>query len=144
MEWSKDLYLISTDNRLLDIGLIHSFLSRESYWAKGIPRHIVEDSTRNSICFGLYTDGQQIGFGRVVSDYVTFAYLADIFIIDQFRNKGLAKWLMECIRDHPSLQGLRRWMLATRDAHGLYEQYGFTPLKNPEIFMEKHDPDIYD
>jgi GNAT superfamily N-acetyltransferase len=118
-------------------------LSSLSYWAKDIPREVVVKSLDNSLCFGLFQGNKQIGFGRVVTDYATFAYLADVFVIEEYRKKGLGKWLIECIVKHPQLQGLRRWMLATADAQDLYHRYGFVSLGNPERFMEKHDPNIY-
>lgn len=139
----SDDYCISTDNNLLDIPMIHHYLSTESYWAKNIPLHVLQTSIDNSICFGIYYFNQQIGFSRVVSDKATFAYLADVFILEPHRGKGLSKWLMETIMHYPELQGLRRWMLGTRDAHGLYAQFGWTPLSNPERFMQLHNPDVY-
>ncbi len=142
MEYIQNGYTISTDKTRLDIAGIHAFLS-ESYWASGIPLKVVERSIENALCFGVYHDGRQIGFARVISDFATFAYLGDVFILAPHRGKGLAKWLLASIRSHPDLQGLRRWMLATRDAHSLYAQVGFTQLRNPEIFMELADPDVY-
>ena len=133
---------IDTDKTRLDIDVIHGFL-RESYWATGIPRDVVERSIEGSLCFGVYVDGAQVGFARIVSDYATFAYLADVFVLDAFRGQGLSKRLMEAIVSHPRLQGLRRWSLATRDAHGLYEQFGFTPLANPMRYMERLDSTVY-
>jgi len=103
----------------------------------------VERSLRNSLCFGLYEGKSQIGFARVISDFATYAYLADVYVLEKYRGQGLAKWLMECIQQHPELEGLRRWSLVTRDAHGLYEQFGFTPLAKPEGYMERVVPDIY-
>lgn len=135
-------YLVSTDPARLDLDFIHGYLAR-SYWAEGVPREIVERSIANSLCFGVYDGSKQIGFARVITDYTTFAYLADVFIIEAHRGKGLSKFLMECIVKHPQLQGLRRWVLGTRDAHGLYAKYGFKPLAHPDRFMEKHDPDVY-
>ena len=143
IEWHRDPFLISTDPDLLDIDVVHNYLSQQSYWSRDIPRATVEKSIMESLCFGLYLGTGQIGFGRVVSDYATVAYLGDIFIVERYRRRGLSKWLMECIKSHPSLQGLRRWILATRDAHGLYERFGYTPLKSPGNFMELHQPDIY-
>lgn len=139
-------YSISTDPALLEIDLIYRYLSLESYWAKGIPKEVVERSIRNSVCFGIYCDGAQVGFARVISDKATFAYLADVFVLESHRGRGLSKWLMENIHAHPELQGLRRWVLGTRDAHRLYEQFGWTAF-NEEIgkrFMQKHNPDAYD
>jgi GNAT superfamily N-acetyltransferase len=131
----KNNFSISTDKTKLDIDVIHNYLCNESYWAKNIPVEIVEKSIEGSFCFGIYDDDKQIGFARVVTDHATFAYLADVFILDGYRGKGLSKMLMKEIMGHPSLQGLRRWMLATRDAHGLYTQFGFSPLDKPERIM---------
>jgi len=141
-QWEFGEFVVTTASAGLDEHLIHKVLS-ESYWAKGIPREIVARSIRNSLCFGVLRGGEQVGFARVISDYATFAYLADVFIIEDFRGRGLAKFLMQCIVQHPELQGLRRWTLATRDAHGLYAQFGFKPLANPDRFMELHNPDVY-
>jgi GNAT superfamily N-acetyltransferase len=135
--------LISTDKTKLDIPLIHNYLSKESYWAKNIPLEIVERSIENSLCFGVYLDDKQIGFARIMSDYATFAYLADVFILPAYRKRGVSKKLMEFIKEHPSLQGLRRWMLATLDAHGLYKQFGFSEMANPDRFMEISTPGLY-
>jgi GNAT superfamily N-acetyltransferase len=146
MEQSSEIrrggFVISTDKQRLDIELVHGFLT-QSYWAKGIPREVVARSIENSFCFGVYGDGQQVGFARVITDHATYAYIADVFVLDSHRGRGLGKWLMECITEHPRLQGLRRWTLATRDAHGLYAQFGFTALKRPENFMELHHPEVY-
>jgi GNAT superfamily N-acetyltransferase len=122
--------------------MVHGFLT-ESYWAEGISREVVARSIENSLCFGVFCDGKQIGFARVISDYATFAYIGDVFVLESYRGHGLGKWLMECVIGHPWLQGLRRWTLLTRDAHGLYAQFGFTPLKRPERYMELHDPEVY-
>jgi GNAT superfamily N-acetyltransferase len=144
-EARKDEYLISTDPSLLHIDVIHHYLFNKSYWALHIPRDVVERSVRNSLCFGLYEGGQQIGFARLVTDQATFAYLADVFILEDYRGKGLAKWLMETIQAHPELQGLRRWMLGTRDAHSLYEQFGWTVLDEDtrKRFMQRHNKNVY-
>lgn len=124
--------------------VIQEFLANESYWAQGIPRSILEKCIENSLCFGVYDqEGKQVGFARVVTDYATYAYIADVFILEAQRGLGLSKWLMECIMSHPDLQGLRRWNLATRDAHGLYARYGFTPLRFPERWMEVLNPDVF-
>lgn len=139
IEFTKAHYLISTDNSKLDLNVIHDFL-RQSYWALNRPLPVVQRSVENSLCFGVYERGKQIGFARVISDFATFAYLADVFILMTHRGKGLGKWLIECIVHHPRLQGLSRWMLATQDAHGLYAQYGFKPLAVPERFMEIYNP----
>lgn len=142
-EWTRGEFVISTDRARLDVEAVHRFLSTESYWSPGIPLEVVRRAIEHSLPFGVYRGGEQVGFARVVTDYTTFAYLADVFILASLRGQGLSKWLMEAIQSHPDLQGLRRWMLATRDAHGLYAQHGFTPLKAPERFMERHDPDVY-
>jgi GNAT superfamily N-acetyltransferase len=136
-------YELSTDKQRLDMDLIHHFLAEESYWSRGVPRDVVERAVENSICFGVYHGGAQIGFGRVVSDKATFALLADLFVLEAHRGKGISKWMMRSIMAHEELQGLRRWLLLTSDAHGLYSQYGFTPLGNPSRFMEVLRPDIY-
>ncbi len=133
---------ISTDSARLDIPLIHTFL-RESYWARNIPLSIVERSIRNSLCFGAFIGDQQIAFARVITDYATFGYLADVFVLPEYRGRGVSKKLIAAIRAHPDLQGLRRLVLATQDAHGLYAQFGFQPLVHPEYFMTVHNPDIY-
>lgn len=129
--------LISDDKARLDRPLIHRFLSQRSYWAKDAPVEIVERSIEHSLCFGLYKAGRQIGFARAVTDFATFAWLADVFIVEEARGHGYGKKLVAAIVAHPGLRGLRRFMLGTRDAHALYTQYGFAPLKYPERFMEK-------
>ncbi len=133
---------VDTDQSRLDLKTIHEFLTN-SYWARGIPIEVVERSIRGSLCFGLYDGDQQVGFARVISDCATFAYLADVFVLESHRGRGLGKMLMASILAHPSLQGLRRWLLATRDAHDLYAQFGFAPLAAPERFMERHARDVY-
>jgi GNAT superfamily N-acetyltransferase len=183
MQWQKDEFTISTDNRKMDIPYIHSYLSERSYWAEGIPMETVRASVAGALSFGVYvgedagggeregadepgwesmekherektkghgwedTGGgpreKQIGLARVITDKATFAYLADVFIDEDYRGRGLSKWMMEVILSHPELQGLRRWMLATYDAHGLYAQYGFLPLDKPERIMQKLEPDVY-
>ena len=140
--WSSGDYEISTDPARVDAGLVHEFLTN-SYWAKGIPLATVHRSIENSIPFGVYHRQQLVGFARIISDLATFAYLADVFILPSHRGRGLSRWLMECIVGHPDLQGLRRWMLGTQDAHGLYAKYGFTAVQSPEIWMEIHRPDVY-
>ena len=141
-EDKKSEFIISTDKSKLNIGLIHNYLCYESYWAKNIPADTVKKSITGSCCFGLYikenknTDIiKQIGFARVVTDYATFGYLADVFVIEAFRGRGLAKYLVREIMGHPDLQGLRRWLLATKDAHTLYTKFGFAPLDKPERIM---------
>ena len=140
--WSKGDYEISTDPARIDISMVHEFLTN-SYWATDIPLETVRRSIENSISFGVYHGQQQVGFARIISDQATFAYLADVFILPAYRGRGLSQWLMECVVSHPDLQGLRRWMLATQDAHGLYAKFGFTPIKNPNSWMEIHCPDVY-
>jgi len=142
---SKDDYLISTDPSLLEVDVIYNYLSGESYWAKNIPRDVVEKSIANSLCFGIYHYNEQIGFARLITDRATFAYLADVFIISEYRGKGLSKWLIQVIHAHPELQGLRRWVLGTRDAHGLYEQFGWTIFDEDirKRFMQKHNKNAY-
>ena len=137
-------YDVSSDPLRLDLDVIHRFLSEDAYWSPGVPRATVERAIKNSFCFGVYlADGGQVAFARLVTDRATFAYLADVFVLPQHRRRGLSKRLMEAILAHPELQGLRRWLLATRDAHGLYAQFGFAPLANPSRLMERHDPDVY-
>jgi len=144
VEFRRDPFLISTDRSLLDLDVIHGFLTN-CYWAKGIPREVVQRSIEHSLCFGIYDGtGLQVGFARVVSDFATVAYLGDVFVLESHRGRGLSKWIMECIMQHPALQNLRRWILLTRDAHGLYAQFGFTPVKSPERYMELHRPDVYE
>jgi GNAT superfamily N-acetyltransferase len=140
--WSRGDFEISTDPARIHVGAVHKFLTN-SYWAEGIPLETVQRSIANSICFGMYFAQQQFGFARVISDRATFAYLADVFILPAYRGRGLSKWLMECIVAHPDLQGMRRWMLATRDAHKLYANYGFIPVQKPDRWMERHDPEVY-
>ncbi len=135
-------YLVSTDPSLLDIDRIHAFLTA-SYWAEGVPRDVLARSIEHSIPFGLYDGHAQIGFARVITDCATFAYLADVYIEEEYQGQGLGKLLMRAVTAHPDLQDLRRWMLGTRDAHGLYHQFGFTELGKPERWMEKADPDVY-
>jgi N-acetylglutamate synthase-like GNAT family acetyltransferase len=137
-------FLISTDRSKLDVDVIHGFLAR-SYWAEGIPRQTVMRSIDNSLCFGVYDNARQIGFARVISDFATYAYVADVFILEPYRERGLGKELMASIMAHPDLQGLRRWSLGTRDAHGLYAQFGFKPVVNTRArtVMEIVDPEIY-
>jgi GNAT superfamily N-acetyltransferase len=142
-EWQNGEFTISTDPARLQIDVIHRFLSEESYWAKTRTREQTITAIKNSLPFGVYKGENLIGFARVVTDYATFAYLGDVFILNEYRGKGLSKWLMEAITAHPDLQGFRRWVLATLDAHKLYEKYGFTGLKYPERWMEKAAPDAY-
>jgi GNAT superfamily N-acetyltransferase len=134
--WRRGDYLISTDPTRLDITLIHDFISNQSYWGKGRRIETVQRALDNSLNFGIYKDDNQVGFARVVTDYCTFAWLADVFVIESHRGVGLSKWLMEVIISHPQLKNMRRWVLATKDAHGLYAQFGFEPLSQPERWME--------
>ena len=142
MDFTKDGFIISTEKEKLDVDLIHSFLNR-TYWAEGISKAIIGRSIEGSLCFGVFENDKQVGFARMITDKATFAYLADVFIIEEYRGRGLSKWLMQVIMSHPDLQGLRRMILATKDAHGLYEQFGFTPLINVERWMHILDPDVY-
>jgi GNAT superfamily N-acetyltransferase len=143
MEWQHADFIISTDKSLLQIDVIHKYLSEESYWAKERSLEKTKIAIENSLCFGVFHDKKQIGFARVVTDFATFAYIGDVFILEKFRGKGLSKWLMQVMVDYPQLQGLRRWILATKDAHGLYEQYEFSSLVFPERWMEKTAPNAY-
>lgn len=140
-EMSEDGFVFSTDRARLDIDLIHGFLSRESYWVPGIRREFVERAIANSLCFGIYEEERQLGFARVVTDGAGFAWLCDVFIVAPARGRGLGKRLTTFVMGHPQLQCVRRFLLATSDAHGLYAQHGFAPLANPVRFMERHDPD---
>jgi GNAT superfamily N-acetyltransferase len=142
-EWQRGEYSISTERESLDIFLIHDYLSHRSYWAKGRSLERVQLAIENSLCFGIFNGQQQVGFARVVTDFATFAWVADVFILEQYRGHGLSKWLMEIILNHPRLQGLRRWILATRDAHGLYHRYGFTQLQDPTRWLERADETVY-
>jgi GNAT superfamily N-acetyltransferase len=144
MEWRRGELTVSDNGAWVDLDVVHGFLTR-SYWAEGIPRKTVERAIAHSIPFGLYQgtiEGAgprplQLGFARVVSDHATFAYLADVFVLEAHRGRGLGAWLVECILDHPELQSLRRWILATRDAHSLYGRFGWAPLASPDRFMER-------
>jgi GNAT superfamily N-acetyltransferase len=136
-EWTRGEYVISTDRDRLNLATIHDYLSGKSYWAKGRTREQVERSIANSLNFGLFHGREQVGFARVVTDYATFGWIADVFILEAHRGKGLSKWVMEMILGHPVLQGMRRLLLATRDAHGLYRRYGFNDLEDPSRWLEK-------
>jgi len=157
-EWRRGEFLVSTARARLDLDVIHGFLTN-SYWAKGISRELVARALEHSLCFGIYDESgsrvpgpanaarpeaPQVGFCRVVSDLATVAYLGDVFVLESYRRRGLSKFLMECVTQHPALQGLRRWILLTRDAHGLYKKFGFTPLKSADRYMELHRPDVYE
>ena len=140
--WQRGEYTISTDNDRLDIRVIHDFISNQSYWGQGRALEVVQRALDNSLNFGIYLDNKLIGFGRVVTDYATFAWIADVFVVTEFRGRGLSKWLMEVMLAHPRLQGFRRWVLATKDAHELYSQFGFIPLHRPERWMERPDANM--
>jgi GNAT superfamily N-acetyltransferase len=144
MEYRLGEFVISTSRERLNVDVVHEFLTN-CYWAKGIPREVVARSIEHALCFGIYDEeGAQVGFARVISDFATIAYVGDVFVLETHRGRGLGKWLMQCITEHPALQNLRRWILTTRDAHGLYSQFGFTPVKAPERFMEVHRPNVYE
>ncbi|MEO6655295.1 MAG: GNAT family N-acetyltransferase [Pyrinomonadaceae bacterium] len=143
MEVHKGEFAISTDTARLQFDVIQLFLANDSYWAQNRTPEQTRTAIEKSLCFGIYTGERQIGFARVVSDQATFAYIGDLFVLEDFRGQGLSKWLMEAILSHPDLQGLRRWVLATRDAHGLYEHFDFAPLRFPERWMERTAPDAY-
>lgn len=136
----KKGYSISTDKSLLDFDTLYKYLSEDSYWAQGLPADSFRRSIENSMCFGVYKESNLAGFARVITDKATFAYICDVFILPGYRRVGLSKWLMQTIVEYPELQGLRRWSLATSDAHGLYSQFGFTQLTRPEVWMEKFKP----
>lgn len=140
--WERGDYLISTDRARLNIELIHEFISTKTYWAVGRAREVVQRSINNSFPFGIYKGNDQVGFARVVTDYATFAWVADVFVLPEHRGRGLSKWLMEVILAHPELQGFRRWVLATKDAHSLYARFGFIELHRPERWMERPDPNM--
>jgi len=143
IETQRDRYIISTDKARFDVAAIHAYLTR-SYWSPGIPRAVVEKAIAGSLCFGLFSEQRnQVGFARAITDGATFAYLADVYVLEEHRGKGLGKWIVETILAHPSLQGLRRILLATRDAHELYAQFGFEPLATPESLMSIHRPNVY-
>lgn len=142
IEAKQDEYLMSTDPAKLDPVAVHAFLTNV-YWCQGISLELIEKALANSLCFGIYHQGQQVGLSRVVTDYATYAYLCDVYVLEAHRGKGLGHWMVECVMTHPELQNLRRFTLATRDAHGIYAAFGFTPPKAPERQMERHDPDVY-
>jgi GNAT superfamily N-acetyltransferase len=142
-ETTNSDYFLSTDKQYIEIDVVHRFLTESSSWARGISRSIVEQSIQNSLCFALYRDGALLAFCRIVTDGVTFGNLVDVFVLPEMRGCGLSKMLMEFVMSHPLIPRLRRFTLATADAHGLYEKFGFAPLKKPETFMEIYRPDIY-
>ncbi len=134
---------VTSDRARMDLAMIYAFLSQDSYWAKNIPRETVERAVAHSLCFGAFDGDAQVGFARVITDYATFAYLADVFVLPSHRGRGIAKKIMEAIATHPELHGLRRWHLVTRDAHSLYAQFGFEPIDAPERHMMKVRPNAY-
>ena len=142
MEWRRGEYIVTCDRRRADLDVIARFLG-DSYWAKGIPPTLVRRSVEHSLNFILLRAHEQIGFARVITDFATIGYLGDVFVLQPHRGQGLGKWLVQCVMLHPDLQGFRRWLLATRDAHELYKQFGFTPLAKPDVFMEKLNPNVY-
>ena len=142
VESRRDDYVVSSDPARLDVDAIHAFLAA-SYWSPGIPKDVIERAIRGSLCFGLYHKDGQVGFARVVTDEATFAYLCDVYVLETHRGRGLGQWMMEVVMAHPSLQGLRRFHLVTRDAHGLYTKLGFKALENPEGHMEIRRRDVY-
>lgn len=142
-EWQNGEFTVSTDRRRLRIDLIHKYLSEESYWARERTFEQTATAIKNSLPFGLYKGENQIGFARVVTDYATFAYLGDVFVLPEYQGRGLSKFLMQTILAHPDLQNFRRWILATRDAHALYEKYEFAALRHPERWMERTAPNAY-
>jgi GNAT superfamily N-acetyltransferase len=143
MQSITDDYIISTEKSRIDLPFIHHFLSTHAYWCLNIPMDTVRRSVENSLCFGVYLGEQQVGFARIISDYATIAYLGDVFVVPEHRGKGLSKRLIAEIMSHPDLQGLRRWILLTGDAHGLYHQFGWKPVSNPDLYMEIATSNIY-
>jgi GNAT superfamily N-acetyltransferase len=141
-EWRLGEYTVSNDPARLQLDVIHGFLAR-SYWAMDIPRDVVARSIEGSLAYGVYRAGEQVGFARIITDYTTFAYVADVFVLEEHRSRGLARWLMRCILETPELQGLRRWLLVTRDAHKIYADVGFAAPQKPENIMEKTVPNAY-
>jgi GNAT superfamily N-acetyltransferase len=141
-EWTRGEFTLNTDPERIDADVAHRFLTT-SYWAEGIPREVVERSIRNALSFGLFHAGRMVGMARVVTDRATFAYLSDVFVLEGYRGRGLATWMIEVIHAHPELQGLRWWLLATRDAHPLYRGLGYSALEAPERLMERKLKNVY-
>ena len=142
MDWNRGTLAVTDDSGRIDIEVVHGFL-REVYWAKGIPRETLLKAIESSLCFSAFDGDEQIGFARVITDRATFAYLSDVFVLEQHRGRGASRFMMDCIMTHPDLQGLRRWMLLTDSAHGLYRKYGFTDIADPRRHMEISKPKIY-
>ena len=134
---------LSTLTEEMDVDAVHAYLSGESYWARGSPREVVARAVQHSLCIGIFDGAAQVAFARAVTDRATYAYLADVYVLQAYRGRGLGKWMMETLVAHPDLQGLRRWSLMTKDAHGLYAQFGFTPLSHPDRSMERTHPGVY-
>jgi len=143
IEWSRDGYEVSDDQRRLDLGAVHRFISKQSYWAEGISQALLARAVAHSLCFGLYRGAEQAGFARVVTDRATYGYLCDVYVEPAHRGKGLGKWLVDCVLKHPDLQGLRRIALMTRDAHDLYRPFGFRAMPEATRYLEIHRPDVY-
>lgn len=143
MSDARDSLRLSTLADEMDVDAVHAYLSGESYWARGIPRQVVARAIQHSLCVGVFDGAAQVAFARAVTDRATYAYLADVYVLEGYRGRGLGKWIMETLVTHPNLQGLRRWSLMTKDAHGLYAQFGFTPLAQPDRSMERTDPGVY-
>jgi GNAT superfamily N-acetyltransferase len=141
-EWTRGEFSISTDRRRLDLDVVHGFIST-SYWAHDMPRATLERAVENSLIFGVYHETRQAGFARVITDRATYAYLSDVFVLERYRKRGLSKWLIECILEHPDLQGLRRFALFTRDAEGLYRRYGFLAARGASTYLERWTPNVY-
>ena len=141
-EWVRGEFVISTDRARLDLDAVYDYIST-SYWAAGMPRDVLERAVENSLIFGIYEGPRQAGFARAITDRATYAYLSDVFVLEEYRGRGLSKWLMECVLEHPDLQGLRRFALFTRDAQGLYERYGFGPPRGVSTYMERWTPNVY-
>jgi GNAT superfamily N-acetyltransferase len=141
-EWHRGEYTVTTDPARVDLAVVHGYLVN-SYWAKGIPLEVVRRAIEHSLNFSIYHGAAQVGFARVITDYATFGYLGDVFVLESHRGRGLSKWVMELIVAHPDLQGFRRWVLLTRDAHGLYRQFGFTAIAAPDRYMERWTPEAY-
>ena len=142
MNWDREPYRITDDPAAVDLEVVHRFLTA-SYWSPGIPKDTVARGVENSLPFSMFLGQRQVGFARAVTDRATFAYLADVFVAEDQRGKGLGRWLVETVLGHPELQGLRRWLLATRDAHALYRRFGFTAVADVSPLMTRHDPDVY-